>query len=33
MQYDEFIKLTKESKPSDKLKGVQLALWYAFKDN
>ena len=33
MQYDDFIKLTKESKPSDKLSGVHLAIWYAVKDN
>ena len=33
MKYDDFIKLTKESEPSDKLSGVHLAIWYAFKDN
>jgi len=33
MQYDDFIKLTKESKPSDKLSGLHLAIWYAVKDN
>ena len=33
MQYDDFIKLTKESEPSDKLSGVYLAIWYAVKDN
>ena len=33
MQYDDFIKLTKESEPSDKLVGVHLAVWYAMKDN
>ena len=33
MQYDEFIKLTKETKPSDKLSGIHLAIWYAVKDN
>ena len=33
MQYDDFIKLTKESKPSDKLSGIHLAIWYAVKDN
>ena len=33
MQYDDFIKLTKESEPSDKLSGVHLAIWYAVKDN
>ena len=33
MKYDDFIKLTKESEPSDKLSGVYLAIWYAVKDN
>ena len=33
MQYDDFIKLTKESEPSDKLAGVHLAVWYAVKNN
>ena len=33
MQYDDFIKFTKESKPSDKLSGVHLAIWYIVKDN
>ena len=33
MQYDDFIKLTKESKPSDKLCGIHLAIWYAVKNN
>ena len=33
MQYDDFIKLTKESEPSNKLSGVHLAIWYAVKDN
>ena len=33
MQYDDFIKLTKESQPSDKLSGIHLAIWYAVKDN
>ena len=33
MKYDDFIKLTKESEPSDKLSGVHLAIWYAVKDN
>ena len=28
-----FIKLTKESKPLDSLFGIQLALWYAMKNN
>ena len=33
MQYDDFIRLTKESKPSNQLAGVHLAIWYAVKDN
>ena len=33
MQYEEFIKLTKESEPSDKLAEIHLAIWYAVKDN
>ena len=33
MQYHYFIKLTTESKPSDKLSGVHLAIWYAVKNN
>ena len=33
MQYADFIILTKESKPSNKLAGVHLAIWYAVKDN
>ena len=33
MQYHYFIKLTKESEPSDKLSGVHLAIWYAVKNN
>ena len=33
MKYDDFIKLTKESEPSDKLSGIYLAIWYAVKDN
>ena len=33
MQYDDFIKLTKKSEPSDKLSGVYLAIWYAVRDN
>ena len=33
MQYDDFIKLTKESEQSEKLVGVHLAIWYAVKDN
>ena len=33
MNYDNFIKLTKESNPSDVLSGIHLALWYAMKNN
>ena len=33
MNYDNFIKLTKESQPPDSLMGIQLALWYAKKNN
>ena len=33
MQYDDFIKLTKESEPSEKLSGIHLAIWYAIKNN
>jgi len=33
MNYDNFINLTNESEPSDKLSGIQLAIWYAVKDN
>ncbi len=33
MQYDDFIKLTKKSEPSDKLSGIHLVIWYAVKDN
>ena len=33
MQYDDFIKSTKESEPTDKLSGVHLAIWYAVKNN
>ena len=33
MNYQNFIKLTKEPKPPDSLFGIQLALWYAYKDN
>ena len=33
MNYDNFIKLTKESKPPDTLSGIELALWYAIKNN
>ena len=33
MNYDNFIKLTKESNPSGSLFGIQLALWHAIKNN
>ena len=33
MNYDHFIKLTKESNPSDVLSGIYLALWHAMKNN
>ena len=33
MNYDNFIKLTKESNPCDALSGIQLALWHAMKNN
>ena len=33
MNYNNFIKLTKESKPPDILSGIELALWYAIKNN
>ena len=33
MHYDDFIKLTKESEPSDALSGIHLALWHAMKNN
>ena len=33
MKYDDFINLTKKSKPSDKLSGIHLAIWYTVKDN
>ena len=33
MYYNNFIKLTKESHPSDALSGIHLALWYAMKNN
>ena len=33
MNYDNFIKLTKESNPSDALSSIHLALWYAMKNN
>ena len=33
MNYDNFIKLSKESNPSDVLSGIHLALWHAMKNN
>ena len=33
MNYDNFIKLTKESNSSDALSGIHLALWHAMKNN
>ena len=33
MNFDNFIKLTKESNPSDALSGIHLALWHAMKNN
>ena len=33
MEYDDFIKLTEEQKPSEKLSGIHLAIWYILKDN
>ena len=33
MNYDNFIKLTKESNSSDALSGIYLALWHAMKNN
>ena len=33
MQYNDFINLTKENEPSDTLSGINLAIWYAVKDN
>ena len=33
MNYDNFIKLSKEPNPSDTLSGTHLALWHAMKNN
>ena len=33
MEYEKFIELTKDTKPSIDLKGIYLALWYAKKDD
>ena len=33
MNYNNFIKLTKESTPSEALSGIHLALWHTMKKN
>ena len=33
MQYNDFIKLTENRTPVEKLSGIHLALWYVFKNN
>jgi len=33
MEYDDFIKLTEKQKPSKKLSGIHLAIWYILKNN
>ena len=33
MNYENFLRLTKESKPPAELLGIELALWYAMKNN
>ena len=33
MEYNDFIKLTEKQKPSEKLSGIHLAIWYIFRDN
>ena len=33
MEYNDFIKLTEKQKPSEKLSGIHLAIWYILKDN
>lgn len=33
MNYNDFIKLTKKSNPSDILSDIHLALWHAMKNN
>ena len=33
MNYNDFIKLTKKSNPSDMLSDIHLALWHAMKNN
>ena len=33
MEYNDFIKLTEKQKPSEKLSGIYLAIWYILRDN
>ena len=33
MEYNDFIKLIEKQKPSEKLSGIHLAIWYILKDN
>ena len=33
MEYNDFIKLTEKQKPSEKLSGIHLAIFYILKDN
>ena len=33
MNYDNFLRLTKESKPPAELLGIELVLWHAMKNN
>ena len=33
MEYNDFIKLTEKQKPSKKLSGIHLAIWYILKGN
>ena len=33
MEYNDFIKLTEKQKPSEKLSGIHLAIWYILKGN
>ena len=33
MEYNDFIKLPEKQKPSEKLSGIHLAIWYILKDN
>ena len=32
MEYNDFIKLIEKQKPSEKLSGIHLAIWYILKD-